>query len=902
MIHLADPDERLLRLASAEGIPLDVLEDWRTTDRNGESAPALALRDNMTVWLSAAEPGTGLPAFGTGMAATSMSVVGGCIETLSVVTASPDPPAAAQRDIFEAVALWATEWLRWPTRSSGSGDPTEWRRPSRSDRVAGVGAWDWNVRTGEVVGDESLAVILGIDQGVCDTSVEDWAAVVHPDDLLRAMSDVTEAFVTCRPYSADYRLRRPDGAERWVQVHGRVILGEDHRPTHVGGVLWDTTEPTTWAESATRELRHMADGFVTTDQDWHITYVNIQAERLLGTSESCYGTSLWDLPSVRSSGPGLEADCRRAAVEGVPADLDVQWLTDERWYRVRITPSPDGHVLHFADVTDKRLLDAERLQSQQAAAERTDLIGQLTQALAKAVTVRDVAHAVAAGVRPPFGAVGVVVQIIDGEYLRVVEAVGYPPEFVERVGRTHVSDRTANADAFRDRAPVYLTSRQDFIRHYPQYADHATRGGKQAWAFLPLIVSGRPLGCCVISFSQPHRFTEEERSLLATVSGLIAQALARARLYDSEHRRATELQRGLLPRALPELRATATAARYLPTGSGVGVGGDWYDVIPLSADRVAFVIGDVMGHGLSEAATMGRLRTAVRTLASLELPLDELLAQLNDLVSDLGDDFYATCLCALYDPVTGVCTLVRAGHPPPALLLPDGTVTFPDLPLEPPLGAASPPFETAELNLPDGSILVLYTDGLVESAARDIDTGMAQLAAALTAAHGALSNGRQPGSLCDVLVTSMLPGQETNDDDAAVLVARANRFPADAAASWDLPEGPVAAGEARKHVRHTLSEWHLDDLAMATELIASELVGNGIRHARGPFRLRLVRGGVLTCEVSDHSLTTPRVRRARDTDEGGRGLQLVAAVSQRWGARYTSDGKCIWAEQALPAE
>ena len=237
------------------------------------------------------------------------------------------------------------------------------------------------------------------------------------------------------------------------------------------------------------------------------------------------------------------------------------------------------------------------------------------------------------------------------------------------------------------------------------------------------------------------------------------------------------------------------------------VGGDWYDVIPLSAERVALVIGDVMGHGLSEAATMGRLRTAVHTLVDLELPPDELFSHLNDLVSDLGDDFYATCLYAVYDPATQICTVVRAGHPPPALLHPDGTVHFPQLPQNPPLGAATPPFETVELTVPEGSLIVLYTDGLVESAARDIDSGMAHLAKTLTDAQ--MPHGRDLGAttadrdadarrldqLCTALISALVPAKEQTSDDTAVLVARTHPLAAGNVASWELPEDPIAAAK-----------------------------------------------------------------------------------------------------------
>lgn len=352
----------------------------------------------------------------------------------------------------------------------------------------------------------------------------------------------------------------------------------------------------------------------------------------------------------------------------------------------------------------------------------------------------------------------------------------------------------------------------------------------------------------------------------------------------------------LLPRRLPELPQCTTAARFLPATQDVG--GDWYDVLPLSAGRVALVVGDVMGHGLSEAATMGRLRTAVSTLADLELPPDEVMSHLNQIVGGLGEDSFATCLYALHDPTTGICTLTLAGHPPPVVVEPDGFVYFPELSPDPPLGAAEPPFQSVELQLHDGSLLVLYTDGLLESPGREIDQGMADLARLLRT-----SGPEDLERLCDLITTRLLPYEQSSAlDDAALLVARLHTLSADRMATWQLPDDPQAAGEARGHVREQLSLWGLEDLVVTTELIVSELVGNVIRHARGPAQLRLLHSAGLICEVSDGSLTTPRIRRASETDEGGRGLQLVAALSRRWGARYTATGKCIWAEQALSDE
>ena len=325
------------------------------------------------------------------------------------------------------------------------------------------------------------------------------------------------------------------------------------------------------------------------------------------------------------------------------------------------------------------------------------------------------------------------------------------------------------------------------------------------------------------------------------------------------------------------------------------VGGDWYDVIPLSADRVALVIGDVMGHGLAEAVIMGRVRTALQTFSDLELPPDEILAHINGLVCGLGDDSFVTCLYAIYDPTTSSCTVARAGHPPPAVVCPDGTVHFAQADGDPPLGVAEPPFEVSELRVPEGAVLVLYTDGLVDSTSCDPAVGMDRMAGLLRP-HQA----EGPDRMCDSLTQALLPEDQQRADDAALLVARVRATAPDAVATWWLPEDPRAAGTARQYVRDQLTSWRLEELTVTTELVVSELVANVIRHARGPYRLRLLRSRSLVCEVFDGSLTTPRPRRASWSDEGGRGLQLIAALCDRWGTRNMATGKVIWTEQSLP--
>ncbi|MEU9449879.1 SpoIIE family protein phosphatase [Streptomyces sp. NPDC048277] len=544
--------------------------------------------------------------------------------------------------------------------------------------------------------------------------------------------------------------------------------------------------------------------------------------------------------------------------------------------------------------------------------ERTLGTAELTAALAEAVTSQDVVRAVAEHVLPPFEADGLVVAVYEDGRLTRVGQVGYAEEYLRRF-EGPLRAGMPDTEALRSRRPQFVESPAQLYEILPATENVILLGTspKMAWAFLPLLASGRAVGMWVLSFNHPRAFSPEERTLLTALSALVGQALERARLYDLEHARAQELQSALLPQVLPRLPAAVAAARYLPAGRGEQVGGDWFDVIPLSADRVAMVIGDVMGHGIAEAATMGRLRTAVRTLADLDMAPDELLGHLNDLVSELGEDFYATCLYAVYDPVARCCSYSLAGHPPPVFVYPDGTVHSPVLSPDPPLGAAAPPFAAHELPLPDGSLVVLCTDGLVESAVQDVEQGLARLLRVLSEA--AVRPARFTGTdqeedvrgieaLCDTVVGALVPDRGRTNDDAALLIAHTRAMPAGDVASCGLPDDPRAAGQAREFVRDQLARWGLDDLATTTELLVSELVGNVIRHARGPMWLRLLRSRILTCEVYDGSLSTPRIRHAKYTDEGGRGLQLVAALSRRWGARYLRDAKCIWAEQDIPGD
>ncbi|MFI1710659.1 SpoIIE family protein phosphatase [Streptomyces griseoruber] len=423
---------------------------------------------------------------------------------------------------------------------------------------------------------------------------------------------------------------------------------------------------------------------------------------------------------------------------------------------------------------------------------------------------------------------------------------------------------------------------------------------------VPLSARGTTLGVVVLArHRRPDPFQEDDLVLAEELAARAAVCIDNARRYTRARGTAVTLQRSLLPQRLPEQSAVEVASRYLPAGARAGVGGDWFDVIPLSGARVALVVGDVVGHGIHASATMGRLRTAVRTLADIDLPPDELLTHLDDLVARLATeaedaengetagDVGATCLYAVYDPVSRRCALARAGHPPPALVRPDGGVELLDLPAGPPLGLGGLPFESVEFDLPEGSVLALYTDGLLDSRTRRADTsddGVSRLCRNLARPADSLD------ALCDTVLGGMLPQRPA--DDVALLVARTRGLDASRVAIWDVEPDPAAVAETRKNVIACLEAWGLTDAAFVTELIVSELVTNAIRHAEPPVQLRLIHDRALICEVSDASGTAPHMRRARTFDEGGRGLLLVAQLTERWGTRPgTKGGKTIWAEQ-----
>jgi PAS domain-containing protein/anti-sigma regulatory factor (Ser/Thr protein kinase) len=451
---------------------------------------------------------------------------------------------------------------------------------------------------------------------------------------------------------------------------------------------------------------------------------------------------------------------------------------------------------------------------------------------------------------------------------------------------------------------VLRTDLRDAPEWRAQGAEHADRlvdYGIHSLISAPLSARGTVLGSANFWRSgESPPFDEDDLALAEELAARAAVCVDNARRYTREHGMAETLQRSLLPSSMPQQSALDVAYRYLPAQKSVG--GDWFDVIPMPGTRVALVVGDVVGQGVHAAVTMGRLRTAVRAFSTLDLLPDELLGHLDELAGLIGREAAvesdeaivgATCVYAIYDPVNGHCTMARAGHLPPALIRPDGTVEFVEVPAGPPLGVGGLQFETAEIVVPEGSNLVFYTDGLVEDRTMDIDESLDALRATLSHAEG------NPEQICRMVLSGLLP--RGGGDDTALLVARTRMIPAERVSRWEVPSDPEAVGALRTAVARKLAEWDLEETSFSTELIVSELVTNAIRYATGPIALRLLLDRQLICEVSDGSSTAPHLGYATATDEGGRGLFLVAQVADRWGTRYTPEGKIIWSEQSLPS-
>ncbi|MFD5272170.1 SpoIIE family protein phosphatase [Streptomyces sp. NPDC058335] len=612
------------------------------------------------------------------------------------------------------------------------------------------------------------------------------------------------------------------------------------------------------------------------------------------------------LRQVLESGVSLVGAEKRIRSPQVP---EREWTL--RMSAVRLEDAaahPAGVAVLFTDMTEQR-----------QARRHLDLLREAAIRVGGSLDVQRTAQQLAEVVVPALGSLGIVdlaEAVLEGDeppkwsgggdfHLRAVGSA--TSEWPGRIQRGESLPPLPDHPAFRrvQHGETVVMTRQELVTALddPELVDLLLPGAWHSMAIAPLYARGLILGDLQIwRVKESEPFTPEDVELVTEIASRGALAIDNARRYTREHRAAVALQHRLLPRATNDTPAAETVGIYRPASGGAEIGGDWFDVIRLPSLRLALVVGDVAGHGLPATASMGRLRTAIHTLADLELAPDELLTRLDGLVQRLSaeasprhrDTVSATCLYVVYDPVSQQCTLASAGHPPPVVVRSDGTEQ--DVPISPgpPLGVGGMPFETTTVTLEPDSLVALYTKGLMLREDCDIDAGLRRLTDRLAAHH-------RPDAPLDEVGRSVLVGigDQPARDDIALLLARTRAVRRENTAGWEFPADPTVVAEARDEVTRQLTEWGLDDLAFTTELVVSELVTNAIRYAGGPVGVRLIREDVLVCEVTDPSNTQPRLRRARSTEEGGRGLFLVAQLTTRWGCRYGQTGKTIWVEQSL---
>ncbi|MEU6574417.1 SpoIIE family protein phosphatase [Streptomyces sp. NPDC046805] len=670
-------------------------------------------------------------------------------------------------------------------------------------------------------------------------------------------------------------------------------------------------------------------GFLLIDPSLRIRRVNEQfASTFGGTPDDHLGKGVHDyLP--RGEAERVAATLRRVLKTGDSVtDMHVTGFSPEsdgrrHWsinlYRVHSgSGRPIGIAWLGIDITDRRAAAREAAAARRNLALLNEAGARIGTSLDLETTARELLDVVVPGFCD-LATVDLYQGLLSGDET--------PPGLADgsaELRRVAFASAVADAPFISDEPPVAVGA----VHHYPfnsPCADAlrtarpqrvpAEEGGLvQSTLAVPMVAHDTVVGLAQFSRTKGSEpFGDRDRDLAVELAARAAVCIDNARLYRREHERALILQRSLLPPGDPEASGLDIACRYLPGNAATEVGGDWFDVIELPGHRTALVVGDVMGRGLRAAVAMGELRTAVRTLALLDLEPAEVLSALDEIArglgapggiqqptrtarqpraADLSEVYLATCVYAVYDSVTRKCTFANAGHLPPVLVEPGEAALMLDVPPGMPLGVGGEPFEEVEVELPEGALLALYTDGLVESRDHPLDEG-------LQAFVGALTDPTQPlEDVCDHVLNTL--DTHHGEDDIALLMARVQGLPAESVGDWTLPREPRSVGRAREYARAQLLSWDLEPLVDTTELLVSELVTNALRYGEGDIRLRLLLDRTLVCEVWDAGLVQPRRRRARDTDEGGRGLQLVGLLSAAWGSRRTHEGKTVWFELPLP--
>lgn len=624
------------------------------------------------------------------------------------------------------------------------GEPVSVQLPAVTTPPVRFGRFDWDLGTGAISADEELCAILGTNRADFGDTVDALAARLAPEDMYGLWSIARQAMETGRPISRSMRLRGPDGRPHLLELSAQAQPRGDSPGRRLTGFLVDLGTGPTVAEATDRLPR----GLFALDRLGRITYVSHSAEILLGLPRSeLSGRVLWEvLPWFGN--PAYEDHYRAALLARDPVHfmarrspqdvLSVTLYPGHEGLTATVSPSdqpsyPPGSIA----------LPGAGLGSPADRASALYRPVALAIALTEAVTARQVSAVVTEELLPAFGGRQLAIYLLNERHLYLAWETGFPQGFLNRFDGVGLDARLPGVETLTTGRPIFFESMEHLAEAYPGIPLDANVGAR---AFLPLIASGRPVGSCILGFDRPRGFSPEERTVLTALAGLIAQALQRAQRYDTEAALARGLQDALLPHRLPVLDQVDTVGRYLPGTQGMEVGGDWYDVV--ETDRgLALVIGDVQGHGVSAAATMGQLRSAVRAFALSGHDPEEVMTGTNRLLIDLDPGQFASCCYVVLDPATGSAQAVRAGHPQPLLRHANGRTEVLTLPHGVVLGIdVDASYPVTELRLGPGDVLALYTDGLVEQAGIDIDLGVERLRGSLAEAGLVLArrNGGPP--------------------------------------------------------------------------------------------------------------------------------------------------------------
>lgn len=785
-VYLRSGTPGLLRLAVLVGLPGPLFRPWWRMHANRPFPVAEAHRSGQSVHLPDVEEAMRrFPQLVASLPfpfASLYAPVTAGRERFGVLVAlrapSPGVPVDARdRSRMTRGALRLGEALadlaRQGTEVEWPGDPVCVQLPTGSGPPVRFGSFAWDLDTGMVTLDDGLLAILGTG-AVSPCSIEVLTSLLDPEDgyaLWAAARQATGA--DGRPPVRRIRLKGPDGGLHLLEVSARARRTAPGTGPPGGGRLEGTLVDLGTGLVGSDATDRLPRAILAIDRLGRVTYVNERTEQLLGRPRGALaGRTLWEaLPWFGH--PFHEEQLRASLLSGEP----VRFLARPergRWLSVSLHPGRDGVTMVLVpeenparhapdDAHTRRTDDVLSAAGDRAAALYRPVA--LAIALSEAVTARQVSAVVTEELLPAFGGRQLAIYLLSDRRLYLAWETGFPPGFLEPFDGVALDTRLPGVETLTTGRPLFFESMEQLSRAYPDLPMDAHSGAR---AFLPLIASGRPVGSCILGFDEPRGFSPEERTVLTALAGLIAQALERAQRYDTESAVARGLQDALLPHRLPVRDGVDTVGRYLPGTQGMDVGGDWYDVIETDQGRLALVIGDVQGHGVAAAATMGQLRSAVRAFALGGHRPQDVMRGTNRLLIDLDPGQFASCCYVLFDPETGDARAVRAGHPQPLLRRPDGTTQSVDLAGGMVLGVdARASYPVTRLRLAPGDVLALFTDGLVERPGRDIDEGIERLS------HAFAATGSLPlAEAADRLIREARAATSRPDDIALLLAAR----------------------------------------------------------------------------------------------------------------------------------